>query len=367
MQKPVLDIFLDILWKCSNYQSFLINDKGSRVCSKIKKLIRNAAIEWITVFTSLFFIAIQNGGFFPTPALAVKTPETGCIKQELQSFYKQLSPASEASYDLYTLKTDMTLDTLVLPDAPVNHMMNRIRQIKRENACPAVKNPAAPQLVIRNIAQSDVWQILEVSVVLPGQSWGVLMAKRKNEENWTAFYTIPGSDSKDQLYFQDNFKLTGDILSGSLCTKWEQGEDPEWGYFEISLNSFRIKPAFKYRFSDYPAASVYKGPAATLQTGSRLDEVRPYRTHIRNSLAAGVTFAGRYSVAEAGCGTECQVYIITDTKTGRVAASKGARAGALYQADSRLLIINTEPYCMTTGICEPSYFLMTEGELIELN
>ena len=56
--------------------------------------------------------------------------------------------------------------------------------------------------------------------------------------------------------------------------------------------------------------------------------------------------------------------IITDAKTGRVIDAMSTLAGALFHENSRLLILEAEPYCITTDICDPEYYKMEHGKLI---
>jgi len=70
------------------------------------------------------------------------------------------------------------------------------------------------------------------------------------------------------------------------------------------------------RFEDYPAA-VRRGRAAPLDPRSH-PLARKYRTLLRQQLREeGVNFAGRYTLASAGCGTGCSLSAIIDARNGR--------------------------------------------------
>ena len=70
------------------------------------------------------------------------------------------------------------------------------------------------------------------------------------------------------------------------------------------------------RFKDYPAA-VRHGRAAPLDLRSH-PLARKYRTLLRQQLREeGVNFAGRYTLASAGCGTGCSISAIIDARNGR--------------------------------------------------
>ncbi|GGE24910.1 hypothetical protein GCM10011390_50440 [Aureimonas endophytica] len=67
-----------------------------------------------------------------------------------------------------------------------------------------------------------------------------------------------------------------------------------------------------------------------------------FRTRIKNGLAGGVNFGGRYSMVEIGCGTSCRTALAVDRKTGDII--RFPRGGEdhyslqlLYRADSRLV------------------------------
>jgi hypothetical protein len=69
-------------------------------------------------------------------------------------------------------------------------------------------------------------------------------------------------------------------------------------------------------FADYPAVENYSGkPAAPmLQTAAQ----RKFRTMIREGAAKGPNFAGRYTIADWGCGAGCVSIAVIDAKDGKV-------------------------------------------------
>ncbi|HEV2803109.1 MAG TPA: hypothetical protein VGW12_21760 [Pyrinomonadaceae bacterium] len=70
------------------------------------------------------------------------------------------------------------------------------------------------------------------------------------------------------------------------------------------------------RLEDY-AVEVRRGEVAPLDLRSH-PLARKYRTAIRDQLMQeGVNFAGRYTLAAAGCGTGCAIGAVVDTRTGR--------------------------------------------------
>jgi hypothetical protein len=70
------------------------------------------------------------------------------------------------------------------------------------------------------------------------------------------------------------------------------------------------------RFEDYPVRERYTGPAHAPVLATR--DARAFRTRLREAAREKPNFAGRYVVAEWGCGTECVSGAIIDAKTGRV-------------------------------------------------
>ena len=70
------------------------------------------------------------------------------------------------------------------------------------------------------------------------------------------------------------------------------------------------------KFEDFPASEVFKGPPAIPILRTKLQ--RTYRTMIRDAAKDGPNFAGRYTIASAGCGSGCVVNALVDEKTGQV-------------------------------------------------
>jgi hypothetical protein len=109
-------------------------------------------------------------------------------------------------------------------------------------------------------------------------------------------------------------------------------------------------------FTDFPASEIFHGKPATpllKTTGTRL-----FKTMIREAAKRGPDFAGRYSVAKWGCGSDCLSFVVVDTKTGEVYDEPFAFLTALpgykdfadsldnalsYRLDSNLLILRGCP------------------------
>ncbi len=74
------------------------------------------------------------------------------------------------------------------------------------------------------------------------------------------------------------------------------------------------KPAFK--FEDFPAAENMEGKPAAPVFKRAKDKL--FRTQIRDQVATGMNFAGRFTIAGWGCGTECVNGTMVDDKLGTI-------------------------------------------------
>lgn len=128
---------------------------------------------------------------------------------------------------------------------------------------------------------------------------------------------------------------------------------------EEAYNEYTIRashyPADAPRFGDYPAR-VYHGPLAPTRwqadAGSRM-----FRTRLKDWGKERPNFAGHYTMAMWGCGTDCTMFMIIDVRTGKVHQPEVATnvainvhedlgvggwhgAGSLrFRPDSRLLVL----------------------------
>lgn len=73
-------------------------------------------------------------------------------------------------------------------------------------------------------------------------------------------------------------------------------------------------------FDAFPTLNTQKmtKPAVMPDFDGRDKSARMFRTRIRNGLAEGANFDGRYSFIAFGCGTSCIFSLITDTRNGQV-------------------------------------------------
>jgi hypothetical protein len=125
------------------------------------------------------------------------------------------------------------------------------------------------------------------------------------------------------------------------------------------------------KFEDFKVEEVFKGvPAQPILDTPGL---RMFRTRIRDASKGGPNFAGRYAVAEWGCGAACVSFVIVDEKTGvildvpaggltfhpdfdYVDLAKDDVMGVAYKVNSRLLILRG---CTSYSDCASFYYEWT--------
>ncbi len=73
------------------------------------------------------------------------------------------------------------------------------------------------------------------------------------------------------------------------------------------------------KFEDYAVSEIFNGKAAPPILIRPQDKM--FRTRIRQGAAKGSNFAGHYSIAEWGCGSECLSLAVINAKTGAVYAA----------------------------------------------
>lgn len=88
----------------------------------------------------------------------------------------------------------------------------------------------------------------------------------------------------------------------------------------------------------------YAGEIADVNFDS-LPDAKLFQTTIAEQTAEGPNFAGHYTVATWGCGTECQGFAIVDSITGDIVKYEPSidhqvSAGLSFNLDSNLLVLN---------------------------
>jgi hypothetical protein len=120
-------------------------------------------------------------------------------------------------------------------------------------------------------------------------------------------------------------------------------------------------------FDQFPAGEIFHGTPARPILKSRGQ--RLFRTRIRDAAKQGPNFAGRYRIAEWGCGAACVSIAVVDEKTGEVYEGPFGKlpgsviyfgpeidpkkAGLFFHLDSRLMIALGCP--QETGCAEYYY------------
>jgi len=95
------------------------------------------------------------------------------------------------------------------------------------------------------------------------------------------------------------------------------------------------------KFEDFPAHSRYRGKPAPVDIHNS-ELARTYRTRLREGVRKGPNFAGHYTVVDWGCGSNCQVYAVVDTRTGKVFGTIGGERGADFKVDSSLFVADPQ-------------------------
>lgn len=93
-------------------------------------------------------------------------------------------------------------------------------------------------------------------------------------------------------------------------------------------------------FAKFPVKDVFVGPHARPNIASSPD-ARRFKTTILRDYTGKADFAGHFQVVSWGCGSNCHVLALVDTKTGKITfAPSSAALGAEYHLDSALFIID---------------------------
>jgi hypothetical protein len=106
------------------------------------------------------------------------------------------------------------------------------------------------------------------------------------------------------------------------------------------------------KFEDYRVSKVFFGQPAR----AKIDrDARFYRTRITSGAKEGANFAGHYTFVSWGCGADCRMFAIVDSKTGTVYFPNKGFDEVIrvpfqtdehfeFRKDSRLLIVSGMRY-----------------------
>ncbi|MBC5774847.1 hypothetical protein H8S95_12290 [Pontibacter sp. KCTC 32443] len=128
---------------------------------------------------------------------------------------------------------------------------------------------------------------------------------------------------------------------------------------------YRITTEEYEKSGNYNVPNMYRGKLASVDESSHTD-ARTFKTALREGLAKGVNFAGKYTVVTVGCGTACQQHFIVDRESGKIVEKIQGSAGARYNANSRVFILNPPDSTINYRDCRnctPQAYAMENGKL----
>lgn len=130
-----------------------------------------------------------------------------------------------------------------------------------------------------------------------------------------------------------------------------------------------VKDGFSKTFADFLVSDNTKPPLSAPDFNSHYLGKR-YRTMIRLGCEEGINFAGKYTLATWGCGSNCIESAIIDRRTGRIFSGPTSAGFMKYQPDSKLIICcptdSSGYYDYFTFYAYPTYYLWENERLIEL-
>lgn len=121
------------------------------------------------------------------------------------------------------------------------------------------------------------------------------------------------------------------------------------------------------QFDDFPVQQVFHGTPAPVNLRSN-PQAPAYRTRLKKAASGGPDFAGHYTVAEWGCGSNCQAHSFIDAKNGAVIDGVTTDRGADYRLNSNLFIADPEGDGLAyednpVDSIPVSYYVMRNGKL----
>lgn len=88
--------------------------------------------------------------------------------------------------------------------------------------------------------------------------------------------------------------------------------------------------------------AIYSGPIAAVDyVNTPLTQAAEFSTAIDEAVAAGPNFAGKYAVAQWGCGSNCQGHAVVNVESGKIIAfGPQTEAGLSINEESAIMITN---------------------------
>ena len=131
----------------------------------------------------------------------------------------------------------------------------------------------------------------------------------------------------------------------------------------LTCESVLERQEFRFATSSDSKLVMYKGEVASEPDFSIFEEAEEYKRIITAALKKGPMFAGRFAVAEWGCGSSCQHHAIIDVETGLVIGyGPQTEYGVEYSLESTLFVTN--PVTKLPELPNTSY--ETEGLALSL-
>lgn len=89
---------------------------------------------------------------------------------------------------------------------------------------------------------------------------------------------------------------------------------------------------------------LYQGAIAAVDfENTNLSQAREFKMAIEEGVAGGPNFAGKYAVAQWGCGTQCQNHAIVNVESGKIIAlGPQSEAGVGVTPESNILVVNPQ-------------------------
>jgi hypothetical protein len=132
------------------------------------------------------------------------------------------------------------------------------------------------------------------------------------------------------------------------------------------------QPKLLPRFEQYSVSKTFSGKPAAVNLRSH-PKARLFRTALKLGSEKGPNFAGHYTVATWGCGSDCRMVAVIDAITGKVYfAPFQVSTGASFHVDSRLLVANEseiERYLAGEEMLDvymPGWYIWRNGKFIQI-
>jgi hypothetical protein len=126
------------------------------------------------------------------------------------------------------------------------------------------------------------------------------------------------------------------------------------------------------RFEQYSVSKRFSGKPAAVNLRSHR-KARLFRTMLRLGAEKGPNFAGHYTVATWGCGSDCRMVAVIDAITGKVFfAPFQVSTGASFRIDSRLLVANESEIERYLGgeamldVYMPGWYVWRNGRFLQI-